>query len=80
MTAFYNSTNGAFPLTNGDSASHEEGETGFSQSIVKDLTAISSLVQGLDPSSVSDFLDYIDDCKGQILLSGVGKFVVILGP
>ena len=74
MTSLLTSSNGAIPMTNGDCSGHcGEGPTNFFQSISKDIMAINSLVHGLDGDGVSDFIDFIENCKGQILLSGIGK-------
>ncbi len=76
MTTLFNGA-GVAPLTNGDSDDLELRSAGFSQSLVRDLTAISSVVHELDRSSVSEFIDYVGDCKGQIFLSGIGKYWIL---
>ena len=45
----------------------------FAESINKDLAAISSLMEGLDPLEVKEFVDVVEKCEGQVVLSGMGK-------
>jgi len=74
-------SDGVLSMTNRGSCGHndssgycEEGSTKFFQSISNDIMAINSLVQELDRDRVCEFVDFIENCEGQILLSGIGKY------
>lgn len=46
----------------------------FTESIRKDVEGIASLLKdGPDPLNVKEFLEVLDKCEGQVLVSGIGK-------
>ena len=48
--------------------------SGFRVSMVNDLKAVSDTVQRIDGETVSSFIDYMEECQGQLLTSGIGKY------
>ena len=44
----------------------------FSASINRDLEGLQGLGEGLDWTTVRKFLDTIEQCEGQVILSGIG--------
>ena len=45
----------------------------FSQSIRRDIDGAKSVASGLDPDEVVEFLRVIEECEGQLFLSGIGE-------
>lgn len=39
----------------------------------KDIEGLQALPGGLDSQGVKRFLDLLEECQGQLLLSGIGK-------
>lgn len=50
----------------------------FKQSLQNDYEAASSIVTNLNLEDVSQFIDALENCTGQFLISGVGKCIFIL--
>lgn len=45
----------------------------FMDSITRDMDGVRNIPRGLDSPTVREFLDVIEQCEGQILLSGIGE-------
>ena len=45
----------------------------FGASISKDIDGVRSIEAGLDHVAVREFLNVLEQCEGQILMSGIGK-------
>ena len=50
---------------------------GFASSIRKDMDAVAKLPECMDGKSVSSFVDYCQDCPGQLLVSGIGECAIL---
>lgn len=47
----------------------------FKQSLQNDIEAISNVGETLNPDKLSPFMNALESCNGQLLISGVGKAV-----
>ena len=45
----------------------------FGSSISKDVDSVRGIEAGLDHDAVREFLNVLEQCEGQILMSGIGK-------
>ena len=50
----------------------------FSESISRDLEGIQGVQAGLDWTGVREFMDMVEQCEGQIFLSGIGRQILRL--
>ena len=57
---------------NGDSAGSQLPDA-FADSISNDLAGVEAIARGLDPKAVGQFLDVVEQCQGQVLMSGIGE-------
>ena len=48
----------------------------FENSINADFEAAQGVLDLMDFRTVSKFIDYIENCKGNVLVSGIGKHVL----
>ena len=45
---------------------------GFNTSLQNDLQAVANIADRIDQTSLASFMNIIEECKGQLLTSGIG--------
>lgn len=64
-------------ISNGNAVHVTNGFTSlpnsFMESVKRDIKAVEDVEKELDPAELNHFIDLLEECGGQLILSGVGK-------